>query len=109
MNTSLLNELGFFLSGLIVGAWFVFALISRQMWNARRIAKDKDLLQKVRKIVRDPKGRYAKDMKLHLTINDMEGLYDLDRTAQVLFLPGEELKNDLKELRERLGKITIID
>lgn len=60
------------------------------------------LLEKCRKLVDDPKSKFAIRMTENLTIEEMDGVTDLERVCRLMSMPKEELIKDLEHLKKRL-------
>ena len=62
------------------------------------------VLAKSQRIINDPKGAWSSAIAENLTLEEMEGVFDLERVARLLTQESKLLKKDLKHLQESLDK-----
>lgn len=62
------------------------------------------VLSKSQRIINDPKGAWSSAIAENLTLEEMEGVFDLERVARLLTQESKLLKKDLKHLQESLDK-----
>ena len=62
------------------------------------------VLTKSQRIINDPKGAWSSAIAENLTLEEMEGVFDLERVARLLTQESKILKKDLKHLQESLDK-----
>ena len=62
------------------------------------------VLAKSQRIINDPNGAWSSAIAENLTLEEMEGVFDLERVARLLTQESKILKKDLKHLQESLDK-----
>lgn len=62
------------------------------------------VLTKSQRIINDPKGAWSSSISENLTLEEMEGVFDLERVARLLTQESKLLKKDLKHLQDSLDK-----
>lgn len=62
------------------------------------------VLTQSQRIINDPKGAWSSSISENLTLEEMEGVFDLERVARILTQESKILKKDLKELQTSLDK-----
>ena len=62
------------------------------------------VLKKAQRLIDDPKGAWSTSIIEHLTLEEMEGVTDLERVVRLLTTKTSTIKKDLKELSNSLNR-----
>lgn len=76
----------------------------RLWWNFWFLVKNWDTVEKSMELIQNANSVWSSKKADQLTLEEMEGVFDLERVGRILIDSKKELRKDMKHLRKSLAK-----